>query len=126
VMPIRRRFSAENLPIFRSATMSKHLFFFIKKVARQHSRFVRDLEKSRQSDAGCAARPSRSAEARPRNVGQFGQECKVRADGFWEKASGCLSSNISAPTSPASLRSRRTRGQGSTTAGPTIDEARLV
>ena len=26
--------------------------------------FVRDLEKSRQSDAECAARPSRSAEAR--------------------------------------------------------------
>src|SRR5262249_48605747 len=27
------------------------------------SRFVRDLEESRQSDAGCAARPSRSAES---------------------------------------------------------------
>jgi hypothetical protein len=32
--------------------------------ARQRRQFVRDFEESRQSDAGCAARPSRSAEAR--------------------------------------------------------------
>jgi len=32
--------------------------------AQLRSRLVRDLEKDRQSDAGCAARPSRSAEAR--------------------------------------------------------------
>jgi len=31
----------------------------------------RDLEKSRQSDAGCAARPSRSAEARFTRYGSF-------------------------------------------------------
>ena len=44
--------------------------------ARQRSRFVRDLEKSRQSDAKCAARPSRLAEARWGNVGHGDWECK--------------------------------------------------
>src|SRR5712671_7600463 len=54
----------------------------VKKAARRRSRFVRDLEKSRQSDAGCAARPSRSAEARWGNMGHCGLERKVHAESF--------------------------------------------
>jgi hypothetical protein len=50
------------------------------KAARQRSRFVRDLEEGRQSDAKCAARPSRSAETRLAIVAYcgFGRKTAIR------------------------------------------------
>jgi hypothetical protein len=64
------------------------LFRYVCNVAaRQRSQFVRDLEKSRQSRRGCAARPSRSAEARlllygPSSAGLQGYPVKVLRKGL--------------------------------------------
>jgi hypothetical protein len=54
--------------------------------AHLRSRFVRDLEKGRQSDTGCAARPSRSAEARQPHMGPLSRITRFIRQESQEKA----------------------------------------
>jgi len=68
--------------------ISSSFSYVCRQAARQRSRFVRVLEESRQSDAGCAARPSRSPKLDRSNVGYCGVDRKGVALIFW--AADCL------------------------------------